>query len=266
MKLQEALEVMHINNDEFVQYDVFSLKKQYHKIALQVHPDKGGSDEEFQKLNIAYTNLNEIKLSSVNEKNIKEGDAFRYIEFLMFLLNNENLKSYVYGKCMLIVQNLLSELKTRYYHNFVKESNNKDTYHFNLHPSLEDIIENNIYKYNYKDTYFLIPLWHGEIHFEYENKLLVFICNPVIPNNYYIDKYNNTHIIVNYLFEDICNMENISINFGKNTLLVPVNELRIIKYQTYKFFKKGLSEINVTDMYNVSNKMDIYLHIYLNNK
>jgi len=33
------------------------IKKQYHKLSLKCHPDKGGSNEEFIKLNNSYNNL-----------------------------------------------------------------------------------------------------------------------------------------------------------------------------------------------------------------
>lgn len=264
MKLHESLAIMKITDTEFVNHDVFTLKKQYHKIALKVHPDKGGTEIEFQRLNEAYTCLNEIKLTYVKESTIKDGDAFKYVELLMFLLHNEHLRSFVYGKCMTIVQNLLQELKMKCYQSFVnKQVESTDEIIVELKPTLHDMVVNNVYKYNYEDTYFLVPLWHGEVHFGHKGKSVVFLCNPIIPDNLYIDKYNIVHIICKCKFTEIIKQTVLHVSFGNDEFEIPVEKLRITDYQTYKFYKKGLSEINIHDSYDVSNKMDIVVHIYL---
>lgn len=265
MKLNECLDIMGINSVEFIDLDVFTLKRQYHKLALKVHPDKGGSEVDFQKLNEAYTYLNEVKLASVEEGSIHASDAFRYVELLMFLLHNEHLRSFVYGKCMSIAQNLLNELKMKYYQSFVnKPEESENQLIIELKPSLNDMIVNNVYKYNYEDTYFLIPLWHGEVHFEYNGKAIIFLCHPIIPDNLYIDKYNVVHIVYKGSFQDVVKMKSLCIPFGDDILTIPVEKLRITDYQTHKFYKRGLSEINSYDSYDVSSKMDVLVHVYLN--
>jgi hypothetical protein len=265
MKLNECLDIMEINSVEFIDHDVFTLKKQYHNLALKAHPDKGGSEVDFQKLNEAYTYLNEVKLATVEENSIRASDAFRYVELLMFLLNNEHLRSFVYGKCMSIVQKLLNDLKMKYYQSFKnKPEESKNQLIIELNPTLNDMIINNVYKYNYEDTYFLVPLWHGEVHFEYNGKAIIFLCHPIIPDNLYIDKYNVVHIVYKDSFQDVVKMKSVCIPFGDDILRIPVEKLRITDYQTHKFFKRGLSEINGYDTYDVSSKMDVLVHIYLN--
>jgi len=265
MKLNECLTIMEIKGAEFIDHDVFTLKKQYHKLALKSHPDKGGLEVDFQKLNEAYTYLNEVKLASVEESSIHASDAFRYVELLMFLLHNEHLRSFVYGKCMSIVQNLLNDLKMKYYQSFInKPEESKNQLIIELNPTLNDMIVNNVYKYNYEDTYFLVPLWHGEVHFEYNEKAIVFLCHPTIPDNVYIDKYNVVHIVYKSSFQDVVKLKNICIPFGHDELTIPVEKLRIIDYQTYKFYKRGLSEIKSYDSYDISSKMDVLVHVYLN--
>ena len=139
----------------------------------------------------------------------------------------------------------------------------KNNIYIELNPSLSDIMINNICKYNYKDVYFLVPLWHSEIHFEYKNENIVFICNPELPNNYIIDKVNNIHIFIKKQLSDIFKLDTIDILFNNNILCIPVNKLYIKKNQQYIFENQGVSGINISDIYNIQRKMDIIIHIEL---
>ena len=59
MNMNEALHIMKLNQDDLILLDSVKLKK-YHQCALLYHPDKGGSNEEFKKLQEAYDYLNVI--------------------------------------------------------------------------------------------------------------------------------------------------------------------------------------------------------------
>ena len=52
MSYQEALEVLGISADNASDKDF--LKKQWKKLALQHHPDRGGSEKMMQRINAAY--------------------------------------------------------------------------------------------------------------------------------------------------------------------------------------------------------------------
>lgn len=43
-----------------------TIKKRYHAMALKLHPDKGGDEEEFKKINAAYTLLTKPSISSIS--------------------------------------------------------------------------------------------------------------------------------------------------------------------------------------------------------
>ena len=130
-------------------------------------------------------------------------------------------------------------------------------------PSIEDLFLNNIYKYDYEDTYFLIPLWHNEIIFEYKKKDIVFICKPVIQDNYYIDEYNNIHITLTHELGHIIDENMVTVTINEIEYCIPLEKLYIKKYQTIVLKEKGISNINIHDIYSTSRKMDIILHIHL---
>lgn len=63
-------------------YDETSLKKAYLKAAMRAHPDRGGSQDAFQKVSIAYTLLQKKLKESQNNHSHTElrGDSKRYMD------------------------------------------------------------------------------------------------------------------------------------------------------------------------------------------
>ena len=91
MKLDECLDIMNITDKEFMDYDLFHLKKQYHKLAKIHHPDKGADNIKFQQLHEAYNDLNEILIPKINHSNINMVNAQKYIDLFSELLTNKHM-------------------------------------------------------------------------------------------------------------------------------------------------------------------------------
>lgn len=257
MDLCECLQIMEIDNNEFIKMDLFLLKKKYKLLALKHHPDKGGTNNKFNKLTEAYGKLNEILLLKLENTNINDNDVRKYIELFICLLRDNNSYNYLYGKCQQIINNLLRNLQDKVM------KTKEDNIIIMVKPSIEDLFLNNIYKYDYEDTYFLIPLWHNEIIFEYKKKDIVFICKPVIQDNYYIDEYNNIHITLTHELGHIIDENMVTVTINEIEYCIPLEKLYIKKYQTIVLKEKGISNINIHDIYSTSRKMDIILHIHL---
>lgn len=136
-----------------------------------------------------------------------------------------------------------------------------------LRATLDDLWQNNIYKLNYNGEYYLVPLWHNELHFDKNN--IIVLCNPTLPDDVLIDENNNIIInlnldIKNELSELIKGNENYKIvNIGCQNFAIPLNKLSLKKYQIYKFKGQGISQIIENDIYNTSNKSDVIIRIYL---
>ena len=60
MKRKEAFKILNLNENASPR----TIKTQYYKMALKLHPDKGGDEEEFKKINAAYTLLTKPSISS----------------------------------------------------------------------------------------------------------------------------------------------------------------------------------------------------------
>lgn len=257
MNVDECLCVMKITENEFNTMDIFTLKKKYKILALSCHPDKGGKVTDFQKLSESYGTLTRIKLTKIDDSNINDNNVQKYIDLFMYLLHNKELRSYIYGKCVFIINDLINNIREK----IIKTRNDANKNIIELNPSFNDIFINNLYKYNYENTFFLIPLWHSEVHFEYKDKNMIFICNPTIPSNCYIDENNILHVILEYEIEKILHEEYINITLNNIEYKIPVENLLIRKYQTYILKNIGLTSINTSDIYDTKERMDIIFHI-----
>ena len=61
MNRKEAFKILKLTEKSPTQT---TIKKKYYAMALKLHPDKGGDEEEFKKINAAYTLLTKPSISS----------------------------------------------------------------------------------------------------------------------------------------------------------------------------------------------------------
>jgi hypothetical protein len=147
---------------------------------------------------------------------------------------------------------------------------NKEIQTIIINPSIDDLFENNIYKLNYKNSLYLVPLWHHEVYFDEEDeddddvkqdKEFVVTCLPVLPNNMMIDEDNNFIVYLDVIFgHDLLYKKYIYLYLGKKELCVPINELRLKHTQVFVFKKQGISKIK-DEIDNVEDKSDIVVNI-----
>jgi hypothetical protein len=306
MNYKIAFEILEIDmsNKKYSDINLEYLKKQYHKLALQNHPDKNGntkeSKEKFQAINEAYEYLKrEINCKENDEKSI----STVYVDILQSFLSEifagkYNDKFYEIVKNIIIkkipnklfkdlnkemafdVYNFLSKYKNILYINqelldnlmeIVKKKYEDVMEYYKLNPSIDDLFENNVYKLYVNDQLFLVPLWHNELYFESSElnnfKEIIVSCEPELSKNIKIDEDNNLIVKVEFNLNEIPNLikndGNIFFNIGKKEFNIPVNKLYMKKNQYYSIKNEGLSKINENDIYDVSNKSDIFVNIIL---
>jgi hypothetical protein len=142
----------------------------------------------------------------------------------------------------------------------VKKKKENDEYII-LKPSLDDLFENNLYKLSIDNKSYIVPLWHHELLYDHSGNEICVKCEPVLPNNMEIDNKNNLHVHLKYNIIDLwCkSKELISIGTKKTVELIP-SDLRFSNIQTI-VISEGISKINTNNVYDISNKALIYLHI-----
>jgi len=139
-----------------------------------------------------------------------------------------------------------------------------------LKPSLKDVIQNNISVVQFEGQTFYVPLWHSELHYRIDvsNKQLIVRCMPELPEHMSIDSNNELHIDVRADIKEL-------LNKGSGVLRIPlhdsecvevqVRELHVVPRQTIvlRNNKHGISLICSNDIYDVSNKAPICVHVHL---
>jgi len=262
------------------------------------------SNERFKKINEAYNYLNNLYSEDVDldrDEDIGESDNFQsslYTDILKQFIRTtfegkytevlSKIVSKIIGAGKKISTDLFNELdKDTALNIYSFLSINRSTLHlsqeildlireivvkkydnveiYKLNPSINDLLNNNLYKLHIGDELFLVPLWHNESYFETSrNSEIMVICEPELDKNITIDDDNNICIDIIINANDIptliINNALIPIKIGNKELSIPIEYLYIKKTQIYKMKGQGISKVK-HNIYDVSEKTDIIVHI-----
>jgi hypothetical protein len=135
-----------------------------------------------------------------------------------------------------------------------------------INPTIDNIMNNELYRLEYNNENYYVPLWHDEISYDIsETEYLIVKCKPELPENIFIDHNNDVHIkILIESIEKLLIEPYISVTVGGKVFEIPVCELKIKKSQIYTFFNKGISLINLNDIYNTTRNGNIIVYITIN--
>lgn len=133
-----------------------------------------------------------------------------------------------------------------------------------LHPNINNLMNDDIYKLDFEEVVYYIPLWHHEIIYDIStnNQLIVNIV-PELEHHISIDDYNNIHIHLTKNIKGLITSKSIIFNLGEKVFNIPCDELCIKRKQKYIYKKQGISKIDTNNVYDVSKKADIIVHLTL---
>lgn len=132
-----------------------------------------------------------------------------------------------------------------------------------LNPYIDDLFENSLYKLKEKGGTYIIPLWHHELVYDNSGSDLIVRCCPILPENVEIDEDNNVHVFLLYAISDIFGKEYLDFYVGKQSIQLGLDNIKLVPNQTIILDGKGISKINVRDIYDISLKSNICIHLEL---
>lgn len=130
-----------------------------------------------------------------------------------------------------------------------------------LSPFLDDLFDDKLYRLTHNGNTYFIPLWHTELVYDNSGAELYVQCTPILPDNVIIDENNNIMVQLEYTVEDIWNKKEVDVILGKKQFHIMRNQLKLTNEQLIILQGKGISNINTDEIYDVSKKSDIYVHI-----
>jgi curved DNA-binding protein CbpA len=208
MDYKKAFEILEIDtiNTNYNDITIELIKKKYHKLALQNHPDKNGntpeSNEKFKEINEAYNYLKrEIKNIDPNNDDLKNEDQSSSVYFDILKLFIKGLLDGKYNDIFInIIQDIVSgykKISLKLFDDLDREnainvylflSKYKSILHlsdasldeiksiviqkydnveiYKLNPNINDLLNNNFYKLYVNDKLYLVPLWYNEVYFD----------------------------------------------------------------------------------------------------
>jgi hypothetical protein len=135
-----------------------------------------------------------------------------------------------------------------------------------LHPLLEDLFENNLYRLIEREQTILVPLWHHELVYDVldkdKSKIELYVeCYPILPENVTIDEDNNIHVCLKFALKNIWYLNQIEFSLGNRLFKVERSELFMVDFQKYIIKGQGIARINEEDMYDVSERGDVIIYM-----
>ena len=136
---------------------------------------------------------------------------------------------------------------------------------FKLNPSINDLLNNNLYKLYIDNELYLVPLWHNESYFDGSGCEIIVMCEPELPEFVKIDDENNIHTEIfidlkNDIPALLKNDMNIIIKIGDSEFIIYLSKLNIKREQYYKIKSEGISKIK-NDICDISEKADIIVKV-----
>ena len=268
------------------------LRKAYLRQALKYHPDKpGGNKEKFQEIRQAFDYLNENDLHNKPEGRFDTkiemllkkcigffspetdlDDKFINTSLKNIIINCENISIQIF-------KNLTFEKATtlyKYFHQYnevfqlspevlfkmkeIIKQKAESTNILVLKSTIDDLLNNKIYKLEHQEHDYYIPLWHKRFNI---NDILI-LNEYELPDNIIIKENNDIWIYKEIPLHTLFHDGDCEIFMGKQTIKIQSDTLKITKTPQIKLFKNiGIPCVNKNDIYNFDKKSNVYVEILL---
>lgn len=276
-----------------------NISKSYRKKVRTAHPDKdGGTSEKFVELTHAKETLIEFlsakaytdvgKVSS--DTDCDSTDGWEWFNSVIKENNpveiNSVFRKMVDGVAIKLFDSMGTDNMLRVYEIFVKYRDflcvgddvlnelrtkiSQTTQAIILNPTIDDLFDDNVYRYVHSNEMVNIPLWHNELYYDVTDGELVVRCVPILGEDIWITGNNDIHKCVDVTIcvePDSTNGIDwgggCSVDIGKKQFEIMYCDLKMVPVQNVVFRNVGAARINTVDMYDVGTRSDVIFHIRL---
>jgi hypothetical protein len=292
MDLKRACELLNIKPP----FDMKQLRQKYHQSALQHHPDRNvgtNSSEMFQDIGSAYDFLSmwleaettdgpELDYGSMLDKffgvlgedrRIGKAEMNTLVDSLIHGCRHLSIKafkdtdkdtavklfSYItrYSELLGLDEITISSMRE-----IIREKTSEDHLVI-LNPSIDNLLNDEVYPLEHNGEVFYVPLWHDEITFDISGSALVVKCIPDVGKHIRVDEHSVLQVNVTTRCSKVFEDGAINVILGEKVFHIPSSEIKIQPFQTYTLNSVGIARIDTREMYNASEKSDIVFNITL---
>ena len=279
MNKKRAFQILDINEKKINKLNKTEysglIKKNYKIKALLHHPDKNPSEESHKK----FIEIKEAyEFLSTNEFVDDHTDTSFYELLDEFIKNHfqfynekirsqivkvlcENMQTIYDDNISFIFQNINQDEFIHYFKRFCVIEKKKNV-EIILRPLLEDIFKNNVYKLNYDNHEFIIPLWHNELIYEVEDKDIIIKIEPQLDDNVNINENNDICVYISKKIQNIFGNEYMHFNVNNEVYCIECERIKLLPFQKIILHEKGISKIK-NDIYDVSRRSNINVFLTL---
>ena len=188
--------------------------------------------------NIIHTVLNGC--TQISLKLFENLDKEKSIEIYSFLSKYKNI--------LYISQDIINTIRDI----IIEKCKNDEVYILN--PSIDDLLENNVYKLKINDSIYFVPLWNNEVYFDGSGCDIIVKCIPELPTNITIDDNNVLYVDLEIALSiDLFNEEKIEFQLGKRKYDIYLKHLKLKKKQHHFIPNEGVLISEIHDFFDNTN-------------
>ena len=259
MEIQKACDILEIKPcKSLTERDA---KTAYFRQARKYHPDKlkqetGMDTTTFIEIQDAYTCvlqwIRNPQLRYVQSPSGPKPDT--YLRSMMEFISEFKLR--LDKESYALLQQLIYDYSRK---STTSSYIDKKIYCVTLQPTIDHLLNHDIYSLVFQEETYYIPLWHEQVEFIHETYKVVVNIDPVLPNGIFKDRHNVLYVYQSISIRELNGKKTYDVFIGKRKFTINVSELNL--QSSISFLQSGIASISTTDMFSIDTLNPVYIYV-----